>query len=53
MGKILEYLDTEHEVVIWETALDKRTVVYRELVKRRVEMKEYDLLPALERETGV
>jgi len=46
--KILEYLDTEHEVVIWETALDKRTVVYRELVKRRVEMKEYDLLPALE-----
>ena len=46
--KILEYLDTEHEVVIWETVLDKRTVVYRELVKRRVEMKEYDLLPAPE-----
>lgn len=38
-----KYLDTEHEVVIWEGKLDKRTATYKELAKQKVEVREFKL----------
>ena len=38
--KIVEYLDTPHEVVLFETKLDKRTATYKAL-KDRVEIREF------------
>ena len=39
--KLPEYLDTPHEVIIWETKLDKRTTTYKELAKKKVEVREF------------
>lgn len=37
-----EYLDTTHEMVIWLSALDKRSVVYKAIAKQKnVEIKEF------------
>ena len=36
------YLDTTHEVVIWLSALDKRSVIYKNIAKNKaVELKEF------------
>ena len=37
-----KFVDTPHEVVVWPSALDKRSVVYKELAKK-VEFKEFKL----------
>ncbi len=39
--KVMDYVDTEHEVVIWETKIDKRSAVYKRLKEVGVEMKEF------------
>lgn len=39
--KIPDYLGTEHDVVIWESKLDKRSAVYKALVAARVKMQEF------------
>lgn len=39
-AKISDYLDTEHEVIILESKLDKRTSVYKNLAKN-IEIKEF------------
>lgn len=39
--KIPDYLDTEHDVVVWETKLDKRSVVYKALVAAGAKMQEF------------
>lgn len=39
--KIPDYLGTEHDVVIWENKLDKRSAVYKALVEARVKMQEF------------
>lgn len=40
-GKIPEYLETEHDVVIWEPKIDKRSTTYKALKASGVEMKEF------------
>lgn len=40
-GEIEQYLDTEHKVIIWETKLDKRSVVYKKLKAEGVEIQEF------------
>ena len=39
--KIVDYLETEHEVVVWETKLDKRTATYKELKKKGILLQEF------------
>ncbi len=39
--KVGDYLETEHEVVIWEKKVDKRSVVYKKMVAAGVEMQEF------------
>jgi hypothetical protein len=39
--RLPRYLDTEHEVVVWEGRVDRRTSAYRELVKGGVEVREF------------
>lgn len=40
--EIINYLDTPHEVILFETKLDKRTVTYKE-IKDKVEIREFAL----------
>lgn len=40
-AKIVDYLETEHEVVIWEPKIDKRSATYKALKSSGVEMKEF------------
>lgn len=37
------YLKTEHNVVLWNSALDKRSTVYKEFVQQKISIKEYKL----------
>lgn len=39
--KIPDYLGTEHDLVIWESKLDKRSAIYKALVAARVKMQEF------------
>lgn len=39
--KILDYKDTEHDVVIWEGKIDKRSAGYKRLKAEGVEVEEY------------
>lgn len=39
--KILDYRDTEHDVVIWEGKIDKRSAGYKRLKAEGVEIEEY------------
>ena len=39
--KIPDYLKTEHDVVIWESKIDKRSGVYKAMVATRAVMKEF------------
>jgi len=39
-AKIADYLDTQFNVVIWETKLDKRTNLYKE-IKDKIEIREF------------
>ena len=48
-GELPKYLETENEVVLVENKLDKRGVVYKELVAKRVEMREFALAEAPEK----
>lgn len=41
--KIVDYADTEHEVVVWETKLDKRSAGYKRLKEAGVELKDFPL----------
>lgn len=43
MSRLQSYTDTTHDVTIWETKLDKRTAAYKDLVAKKVEIKEYKL----------
>jgi hypothetical protein len=43
-NELVKYLDTPHEVVIWESKLDKRSVVYKELIAQKVELREFKLV---------
>lgn len=40
-NEIEKYLDTEHLVIIWETKLDKRSVVYKKLKAEGVEFEDF------------
>ena len=40
-GLVTKYTDTPHRVIVWETKLDKRTTMYKELKKLGVEMVEF------------
>lgn len=40
-GKLPDYLETEHDVVVWEPKIDKRSVVYKALKSSGVEMREF------------
>ena len=42
--KIVDYLGTTHDVIIWETKLDKRTTIFKDLKNLGVEIFEYKLL---------
>lgn len=42
--KIQDYLKTMHNVVLWETKLDKRSSAYKMLVKEKIEITEFKLL---------
>ncbi|MBR3368849.1 hypothetical protein IKG45_03635 [Candidatus Saccharibacteria bacterium] len=42
--KLPEFLNTTHDVIIWETKLDKRTSTFKEMKKAGVEIFEYKLL---------
>lgn len=42
--KIAEYLDTEHDVLVWELKLDKRSVGYKRLKEAGVELREFAAL---------
>ena len=37
------YLKTDHNVVLWNSALDKRSTVYKELIQQKISIKEYKL----------
>lgn len=39
--KIADYTDTEHDVVIWEMKLDKRSIGYKKLKETGVEIREF------------
>lgn len=39
--KIADYADTSHQVIIWETKLDKRTAGYKALKAAKIEMQEF------------
>lgn len=41
--KVVDYVDTEHEVVIWETKIDKRSAGYKRLKEAGVELKDFPL----------
>ena len=41
---IAQYADTPHEVIVWNTGLDKRSVVYKELAKTKTEFKEFKIV---------
>lgn len=42
-SEFIKYLDTEHEVVVWESKIDKRTATYKDLLKqnKNIEMREF------------
>ncbi len=40
-GKVGDYAKSEHRIAIWEAKIDKRSVVYKKLVERDVEMQEF------------
>ncbi len=39
--KIVDYVDTPHEVIVWESKLDKRTAGYKRLIAAKVVMQEF------------
>lgn len=39
--KVADYLDTPHEIIIWEQKLDKRSAGYKRLKETGVELKEF------------
>lgn len=41
--KVVDYVDTEYEVVVWETKLDKRSAGYKRLKEAGVELKDFPL----------
>ncbi|MBR2839865.1 hypothetical protein IKE82_00830 [Candidatus Saccharibacteria bacterium] len=41
--KLPEYLSSPHEIIIWETKLDKRTTTYKTLKKVGIEIREFTL----------
>ena len=48
-GELMKYLGTENEVVLVESKLDKRGVMYKELVAKKVEMREFKAVEAPEK----
>lgn len=41
LEKVADYVDTPHEIIIWEQKLDKRSVGYKNLKAAGVELKEF------------
>jgi len=41
--KLADYAETEHEVIVWELKIDKRSVGYKNLKAAKVEIKEFPL----------
>ena len=48
VARLGEFLQTENEVVIWETKLDKRLTATKALVKAGVEIREWKLAPEVD-----
>ena len=48
-AELPKYLGTENEVILVESKLDKRSVVYKDLVARKVEMREFRVAEAPEK----
>ena len=42
-AEVVGLIGTEHEIVLWEEKMDKRSVVYKDLAKAGVEMKEFKI----------
>jgi hypothetical protein len=43
-AKLADYIETEHEVVVWEGKIDKRSTGYKQLKEAGVEMEEFATL---------
>ena len=41
--KLPDYLDTPHEIIVWERKIDKRTTAYKSIVAKKVKVEEYKL----------
>jgi DNA polymerase III delta subunit len=41
-GELSKYLDTPHEIILFETKLDKRSIAYKE-IKDKISVREFDL----------
>ena len=50
--KVADYADTEHEVVVWELKLDKRSLGYKNLKSSGVEIQEFALKAKPEAKMG-
>ncbi|MFV0485153.1 MAG: hypothetical protein ACK5MU_02930 [Candidatus Saccharimonadales bacterium] len=48
-ARLASYVDTEHDVVIWGTKLDKRTVAYKDLVAKKISIREFKVAEAPEK----
>jgi hypothetical protein len=48
-GELSKYLGTPHEIILWETGVDKRTILWKELVKAGVEAREFKTAEPVER----
>ncbi len=42
-AKVLDYVNTEHEVIIWETKIDKRSAGYKRLKELGIRVEEFAL----------
>ena len=46
--KLSDYAGTSHRVIVWEESLDKRKVAYKNLTKKKVEIKEFKVPEAVD-----
>lgn len=42
-AKLINYTATTHNIVIWETKLDKRTAVYKDLAAQKIDIREFKI----------
>ena len=46
--KLVDFIDTPNDVIVWENSLDKRTNTYKQLAKK-IEIKEFKLIEKIDR----